>query len=220
VITSLPFQDEAATVDATVAADDPISCSGNQGQNTVWYSITPTLNSWFGIDTNSSDYDTVVSVYTGACGSLTRVACNDDFNNSVANKNRALLIFQAQAGVTYLIQVTGKGGGGTLRLRLGYPTITNVEFKKDPNGEKALRITGSGFADGSASVSVNKDGTVTNLPTLSFSGERQGDGTVTLLFGTVKKLKKLVKSGETVIVNIESPAGSGRLSNQFLFTRP
>lgn len=220
VIGSLPYQDEVATGGAAVSAEDPVTCSGSQGQNSVWYSITPTVNSWFGIDTNTSDYDTIISVYTGSCGSLTRVACNDDFSNSVANKNRALLSFQAQAGVKYLIQAVGKGSGGRLRLRLGYPTITNVEFKKDPNGEKALRITGSGFADGNASVSVNKDGTVTNLPTLSFSSEKQGDGTVTLLFGTVKKLKKLIKSGETVTVTIESPAGSGRLSNQFLFTRP
>ncbi len=219
LISALPYQDDALTVEATVVASDPISCTGNQGQNSVWYSMTPTVNSWYGLDTKASDYDTVISVYTGACGSLTRVACNDDFSNAVANQNRSLLVFQAQAGTTYLIEAVGKGSGGTLRLRVGYPTITNVEFKKDPNGEKALRITGSGFADGT-SVSVIKDGIATNLPTVSYSNEKQGDGTVTLLFATVKKLKKLVKSGETVIVAIESPAGSGRLANQFLFTRP
>jgi len=219
LISSSPYQDEALTVEATGAPDDPVSCSGNQGQNTVWYSITPTVNSWFGIDTNASDYDTVINVYTGTCGSLTRVACNDDFNNSVANKNRALLVFQAQAGVKYLIEANSKGSSGTLRLRLGYPTITNVEFKKNPDGEKALRITGSGFADGSAVVSMIKDGVVTVLPKLSFSSEKQGDGTVTLLFATVNKLKKLVKPEETVTISIESPAGSGRISNQFLYTR-
>jgi hypothetical protein len=203
-----------------VATDDPTACSGNQGQKTVWYAFTPTANSWFGIDTNASDYDTVVSVYRGTCGSLTQVACNDDFSNAVSNPNRALLVFQAQAGTTYLIEASGKTGGGLLKLRLGNPTITNVEFKKDPNGEKALRITGAGFTDGTATVSVIKDGNLTVLPTLTFSGEKQGDGTVISLFATVKKLKKLVKSGETVTVTIESPAGSGRLSNQFLFTRP
>lgn len=219
VISSLPDQVEVSTVNATVAPDDPVSCIGGQGQSTVWYSITPSVNTWYGIDTNSSDYDTVLSVYTGVCGSLTRVACNDDFNNSAANRNRALLVFQAQAGVTYLIQASGKGGGGTLRLRAGHPTITNVEFKKGPDGEKALRITGAGFADGSAVVTVIKDGEVNVLPTTFFAGEKQADGTVTVIFGTKKKLKKLVKSDETVIVSVESPAGSGRVSNQFAFTR-
>lgn len=219
VISSLPFEVETVTADATADADDPVTCVGNQGQNSVWYAITPIANSRIGIETNSSDYDTVLSVYTGSCGALTRIACNDDFNNSVANKNRALLVFQAQAGVTYLIEATGKSSGGILRLRLGNPTITNVEFKKGPDGEKALRITGAGFADGSAVVSVLKDGKVTVLPTTFFSGDKQGDGSVALIFGTMKKLKKLVKSGEPVIVSVESPAGSNRISNQFVFTR-
>jgi hypothetical protein len=219
VISSLPFQDEINTANAAVAPDDPVSCSGSQDKNTVWYSITPSANSVYGIDTNASDYDTTISVYTGACGALTRVACNDDFNNSPANKNRALLVFQAQAGVAYLIEASGKGGGGALRLRVGNPTITNVEFTKGPDGEKSLRITGAGFADGSAVVSVNKDGEITALPTTFFAGEKQGDGTVTVIFGTKKKLKKLVKPDRTIIVSVESPAGSGRVSNQFAFSR-
>ena len=84
----------------------------------IGYSITPPADTMIGVDTSASDYDTVVSVYTGACGALTSVACNDDFANSPTNQNRALLAFQARAGATYLIEVTGKGSGGTLHLRV------------------------------------------------------------------------------------------------------
>ena len=82
VISSLPYQDELDTKNATSAADDPASCAGNQAQKTVWYSITPSVDTVYGIDTLASDYDTVVSVFTGACGSLTPVACNDNFENA------------------------------------------------------------------------------------------------------------------------------------------
>lgn len=218
-ITSLPYQDELDTRNATSASDDPASCAGNQGQKTVWYSITPSVDTVYGVDTLASDYDTVVSVFTGTCGLLTPVTCNDDFGNASSAPTRSLLTFTAKAGVSYLIEVSGKGSGGTLRLRSGFPVITGVEFKAGPDGEKALRITGAGFADGSAIVSVNKGGEVSALPTTFYAGERQGDATVTMIFGSKKKLKKLVKPGKTIIVSVESPAGSGRVSNQFVFTR-
>ncbi|MEK6322062.1 MAG: hypothetical protein AABN33_10295 [Acidobacteriota bacterium] len=44
------------------------------------------------------------------------------------------------------------------------------------------------------------------------------NGTDTTLFATKKKLKKLVKRGN-LLVRVESPAGSGNISNKFLFTR-
>jgi hypothetical protein len=121
--------------------------------------------------------------------------------------------------VTYLIEASGKEGGGTLRLRSGYPTITSIEYTEGPDGTAALKITGAGFVDGNAVVSVSKGGEITELPKTFYAGERQGDATVTAIFGTKKKLKKLVKPGKTVIVSVESPAGSGRVSNQFVFAR-
>ncbi|MEN3335757.1 MAG: hypothetical protein V7641_5122 [Blastocatellia bacterium] len=220
VISTLPFQDEVDTRTATSAADDPTTCAGGQGANSVWYTVTPTAATMIGVDTSASDYDTVVGVYTGACGALTSVACDDDFASAPTNQNRALLVFQASAGTTYLIEVTGKGSGGTLRLRVGCPTITRIDYPPAPKGDETLRITGAGFRENDVAVSMNKAGDVIALPKLTFTGQRQGDGTFNQISAARKKLRKVIRSGDTVIVTVESPATSGRVSNQFVFTRP
>ncbi|HET9530677.1 MAG TPA: sialidase family protein, partial [Blastocatellia bacterium] len=216
-----PIIESLDTTSATSTADDPQSCSGGQDTHSVWYRFTSPVDTVHGVQTLSSHYDTVVSVYTGTCGSLTRVACNDDFSSMPVIGNRSLLTFSAKAGTTYLIEVSGKGSGGRLFFQLGGPAITNVEFKKAPDKSKALRITGAGFIDGDSKVIIRDlDLNVTELPMTFYSGERQQDGTVTVVFGTMKKLKKLVVPGKTFGVEVKTPAsGFGNTSNTYLFTR-
>ncbi|HSO73300.1 MAG TPA: hypothetical protein VLU47_00555, partial [Blastocatellia bacterium] len=218
VASTLPFSEESDTRLATSAAGDPASCSGNTDSASVWYSFTSGSDTVLGIDTSGSDYDTVLSVYAGACGGLGVVACSDDVGSSINPEDRSMLTFGATAGVTYLIEVSGKGSGGNLRMRVGYPTITAVEYTAGPDGSDSLKITGAGFVNNDAVVTVNKKGVETQLPTTFFAGA-QLDGTTTTVFGSKKKLKKLVKPGKTVVVTVESPAGSGRVSVPFFFTR-
>jgi hypothetical protein len=218
VIGGLPFQDESDTRSATGLVTDPVSCSGGRDSHSVWYSLTPTADAVYGVDSHFSDYDTVLSVYTGSCDGLTRVACSDDFGNQITFPTRSMLVFSARAGQRYLIQVSGKGSGGTLRLRVGGPTVVDVAFKKAPDGSKALRITGAGFVDGNARVTIRAGDTETELTTLFFL-DRQPDGTANTLFATRKKLKKLVKTGTTVLVTVESPLSSNSFAVPFFFTR-
>ena len=218
VVSSLPFSEELDTTPATSAANDPASCSGSADSASVWYTFTPGSDTVLGIDTSGSDFNTVMSVYTGTCGVLAHVACSDDFGSSINPADRSMLTFTARAGVAYLIEVSGKATGGTLRLRVGYPTITGVEYTAGPNGGDSLKITGGGFVNNNVVVRVDKKGAETQLPTVFFAGSQQ-DGTVTTLFGSKKKLKKLVKPGKTVVVTVESPAGSGLVSVPFFFTR-
>jgi hypothetical protein len=217
-IASLPYFDTLDTVSATSSLDDPVSCTGGPDTNTVWYAVTPTVSTVYGVDTGLSDYDTVVSVYTGICGSLVRVACSDDFGNPPGRGNRALLTFPATAGVTYLIETSGKGSGGSLKIRAGYPTITGVEYTSAPGDSPALKITGAGFFANSAAVTVQLDGEDIALPNVFSVGPPLPDGTDTVFYATKKKLKKLVKRG-SLLVRVESPAGSGNISNSFLFMR-
>lgn len=85
-IASLPFSDtEAAIGSATVEASDPIVVCrlgpASQGGNTVWYTYTTGASTQYvNISTAGSDYDTMISVYTGSPGSFELVAggCNDD----------------------------------------------------------------------------------------------------------------------------------------------
>lgn len=218
VIASLPYLETLDTREATSSSDDPVSCTGGMDTNTVWYTLTALTNTVYGIETSSSDYDSVLSVYTGLCGSLNRVACSDDFGNPAEVANRSVLTFSATGGATYLIVASGKGSGGVLKIRAGYPTITGVEYTTAPDGSDSFKISGAGFASGNVAVTAQLDGEDVALPNLFFVGPSLPDGTDTTLFAWKKKLKKLVKRG-SLLVRVESPAGSGNISNMFRFTR-
>lgn len=218
LIASLPFQDTVDTRSATSSVTDPVSCSGAQDTNSIWYSLTAAANTRYGIETGLSDYDTVVSVFTGDCGTLIPVACSDNVSDPPNASTKSLLTFPAQSGARYLIEVSGKGSGGLLRIRVGYPTITRIEFTSEPFGD-ALRIDGAGFLTQNVVVTAQKNGEDVPLPNLFFLGPTLSDGTETVLFASKKKLfKKLVKRGSFVL-RIESPAGSGNISNSFAFMR-
>lgn len=216
VIAALPYLDALDTSSATSSPDDPLSCTGGQDTNSVWYALTPSVNTAVGVDTTLSDYDTVVSVYTGSCGSPVRMACSDDFGNPPGNANRSVLTFSASAGVTYMIEASGKGSGGALKMRAGYPTITGVEYTTAPDGSNVLRITGAGFRADNVAVTAQLNGEDVALPNISFAPPLP-DGKDLTLFATKKKLKKLVKRG-SLLIRVESPVGSGNISNSFLFT--
>lgn len=88
--------------------------------NDLWYSFTPTADGRFAIDTLGSDHDTTVAVYTGACGMLTEVACDDDFYGSSVDF-LSLLVFDATANTEYIIQAgswNGATGEGSLNITL------------------------------------------------------------------------------------------------------
>lgn len=71
-----------------------------QGYRSAWYSLTAGDTSVVTITTEGTEYDTVLGVFAGECGSLTALACSDDlrgFQSSVS--------FQANRGQTYYIEV-------------------------------------------------------------------------------------------------------------------
>ncbi len=100
VISTFPFNATPNILLATQATTDPtLSCLGNQrGYYTVWYRHTPTTSRTVLVNSTGSSYDTVLGVFSGAPGSLTPVACNDD-----ETSQQAELGFFAQSGVTYYI---------------------------------------------------------------------------------------------------------------------
>lgn len=217
VITSLPYQDTLDTTKATSSTSDPVSCSGSGDSNTVWYAITPSTNTVIAVDTRSSSFNTVISVFSGACGSLTAIACNDDFSVSSNETDRSLLTFQATAGVTYLLEVSGKGSGGTSQIKVGFPTITEVQYESDGIVADFLTLRGAGFPSNSA-VSVQKADTDAEVLATTVGG-LQGDGTATRLTANRKKLKKLIKPGKIVTIKVVPANGVGLESGTFLFRR-
>lgn len=100
-------------------ADPTISglCGSPGGAyNAAWWSYTAPQAQTGHVTTGTSGYDTILSVWTGSCGALTLVECNDNdgiFETSFIEFTDANFL---QAGVTYHFLVTSHGspGGGNL----------------------------------------------------------------------------------------------------------
>jgi hypothetical protein len=119
-----------SNVNATKQPGEP-NHAGNPGGHSVWRSFTANISRQLNVTTASSDFDTVLAVYTGDdLGHLTLIASNDD-----AGTNRwSALSFMATAGVTYHIAIDGKDGdSGRILFGLGYQHI-------DPSFEQ-VRLT-------------------------------------------------------------------------------
>ena len=107
----VPWVAALDTTVATAADSDPAtSCSGFALGSTVWYTLTLDEAGPVSISTDGSDYDTIVSVWLASegCGDLvTEVACDDDGGEGVQSE----AVFDAEAGVTYVVQIGAFNGG-------------------------------------------------------------------------------------------------------------
>jgi hypothetical protein len=111
VVAGLPFTASVSTLEATTAPDDPQCAGGNAAS--VWYAYTPPVSTSVTMDTFGSDYDTTLSAYTGAPGSLVQVACNDN-----AAGPQSQVTFPVARGVTYYVMAAGFASGGNLAFHL------------------------------------------------------------------------------------------------------
>jgi len=123
-------------VGATGEINEP-SQSGNT--DSVWWSWTAPSSGLFAIDTNGSNYDTYLSVFTGnAVNSLTTIAQNDD--GGIGLQSEVLL--NAIAGETYHIAVDGwSSSEGLIDLN-----INAVQQPVNDNFADRIRVTGASVA--------------------------------------------------------------------------
>jgi len=79
------------------------SCSfaSTQGGD-VWYMFTPTAAGTATITTCGSSFDSILDVFSGACGALTEVACNDD---SCGLQSEVIDVPITNARATYYIRI-------------------------------------------------------------------------------------------------------------------
>jgi hypothetical protein len=136
-ITTLPFSTAEDTSQATFDPSDPSGC-GNNGS--VWFAFTPPSNMTIQADTWNSDYNTVLSAWTGTRRAPNLVACNDDW---VAPFSR--VTFQATGGTTYYFMVAiccgdGGNGGGNLQL-----SVRQILPPANDNFANATRISSLPF---------------------------------------------------------------------------
>jgi hypothetical protein len=110
---------------ATTAPTTPgCAAFGAPVVNDVWFLyVAPTdgfLRASLVADGGFADFDTVMSAFTGQCGQLVEVACNDDGPGSLASD----LVFAVTAGTSYRLELGGWNGAvGEFTLSVGYVTL-------------------------------------------------------------------------------------------------
>jgi hypothetical protein len=128
-IDSLPFSDTVDTTEATTDATDVEAngpCGAPATDASVWYELTPAVDSQVTIEAGASSYPAGIIVVSGSPGSFEFQDCGLFLNVSLT------------AGVTYSIlafDFDGEGNGGALELnvRMAPPAPTLV-LVVDPRG--------------------------------------------------------------------------------------
>jgi len=141
------------TSQAGNSPDDPEVCAAGKSGKTLWFRVTPTVDSVMRVDTSGSNYHTVVQVYTGRPGALNAIECSDealpeipieelseDFD--LATNELAGIQIALKNGTTYYVEV---GDATEPDLEQGEFDF-NDDFKDLPDGG-LLQIT-FGFVSG------------------------------------------------------------------------
>jgi hypothetical protein len=171
VIKGNTFKDHLDTTYAAGEDDDPIhACTARADSNSVWYSFTPPTSGVIVADTSNSDYNTVLSAYSGSCRMAAEVACNDDISQ---NNVLSQIVFGAKAGAPYQIEVNdndNRVGGGRLSFHFQfYPNTLLPEHEPNEALSQAQRLSRPGGIIGeigpgdAAEVAVNLQGRTERL---------------------------------------------------------
>ncbi len=130
----------ASNVTATKETGEP-NHAGNSGGKSLWWKGTAIEDGWFAFDTHGSDFDTLLSVYTGsAVAALTKIGENDNDRNDGTSG----MAFHVEKGKTYYFAVDGNDGASgniLLNWRLAYPpandNFANAIALDGPSGKTA-----------------------------------------------------------------------------------
>lgn len=214
--------DSTINGDMTCATTDAAtSCA--QTTADVWYSYTPPCSQTLHLDTcgTTDGVDTVLSLYTGNCGALTEVACNDDAFQSCPSIRSSSLETPVSAGVRYLIRVASYGPSGA-----GGPFVLNVravesahdtcatalqlaEGANSFNGQCAQQPTGIYCQDSfrTSATWFKYTATCTGSVTVDFCDTGSASNALLSAFsGTCENL--ICEAAEVVAISPDCPAGA------------
>jgi hypothetical protein len=123
-------------IGSNVAATNSASkCNGSTGGNDVWYSFTPEENMTVTLETcqEGTNFDTDLSVFTGSCDELvcfSGFGGNGHIDGSFSCEFASWASsgsFDAVAGVTYTIQLTGYGSSNSGDFALSISCVVGVD---------------------------------------------------------------------------------------------
>jgi hypothetical protein len=141
-----------STLGSTKEIGEPLHC-GLVGGASEWFAYQAETNGLLCIDTEGSNFDTVLAVYTGpgdSFASLVSVACD---NNSGLDGKDSRVSFPATAGTIYWIAVDGVNnpnngqpakGSVTLHYRMVLPlNFSAMSYTSEAGGKLSFRISGT-----------------------------------------------------------------------------
>jgi hypothetical protein len=141
------------TVGATTSTvPGPFGCGS--GGSDAWHSFTAPCNGDWVLDTCGSGFDTVLQLYTGSCGALTSVACNDD---ACSLQSRVLLAGMTTGQTVYLRVGGFNGAQGNYQVRASL-TGNVGSFSTVATGCGGLTLTPSGAPTLAGSVTYTLGG--------------------------------------------------------------
>ncbi len=173
-----------STVGSSKDPGEPNHC-GEPGGASEWYAYQPPAGGLLILDTEGSDFDTVLAIYTGPgtdFESLVPVACDND---SGSNGKTSKTVFQATQDTVYYLAVDGvEGASGTtvLDYNLGVPpTLTQQPASRSvPAGSSVtLSVTATGTPGPSYQWRLNQadlsGATNSSLTITNFQSANEGD---------------------------------------------
>jgi hypothetical protein len=200
--------------------DEPNHC-GVVGGASYWFAYEPPESGWLALNTDGSNFDTVLAVYTDdglghGYDNLHSVACD---NNSGLDGRDSALRFQAAAGMTYYVVVDGVAGAtGTVYLNYNLNALPNLSTL-------AAQTVAEDASTGALSFTVSDRETVAG--SLLVSGRSSNTALVpagNITFGgsgasrTVTVRPALNRSGTATISIAVTDAGGATATRSFTLT--
>lgn len=127
----------------------------------VWHTFTTPTAQIVTMDTAGSDFDTKLAVYSGSCGALTCVTGNDE---GTGISPQSLVTFNAAAGATYYVYVTGYG------TATGNYVLNAACVTPPPAPANDLCADAISIACGGSAVGTNVNSTATGTPATCTTG--------------------------------------------------
>ncbi len=158
-IATLPYT--SAVLSNATATDDNVGpgCGGGPYKN-LWWTVTGICGTMTATTCQAgTNFDTELHVFTGNCGSLTEVGCNDDDGVCSGSILRSTYTWTATAGTTYYISAGSYGSASaTGNLQLGVtaaaltPSVAPAGISGNtticPGGTATLTATGGTIGSG------------------------------------------------------------------------
>jgi hypothetical protein len=156
-----------STIGSTKEIGEPNHC-GIAGGASEWFAYQAEANGRLFIDTDGSNFDTVLAVYTGPGDSFATLVSVDCDNDSGLDGKDSRVDFAATSGTIYWIAVDGVNspitgqpakGSVSLHFHLVLPlTLSAMTYTNTAGGRMSFKVTGTPNLPATIQAAMNPDG--------------------------------------------------------------